>query len=169
MGRVGPSVGDPVGGAGEELPELVGVRSGPGAGDQFDRHDLDKEARLDRAAVNLVPLLDHLDQRLPLAVEVLVRGGGKLGVDFRVGGHPGPEPVVGNQVVVAFLEGGDHVEGDHFAGQVVDVLDAEVDADGTPVGADPGGAVVRGQRLPYLLQDLAGGACRARRCPAGRS
>ena len=124
---------------------------------------------LDRAVVNLVPLLDHLDERLPLAVEGLVRGGGELGVDLGVGGHPHPEPVIGDQVVVTFLECGHHVEGDHLAGQVVHVLDAEVDPDGPPVGADPGGAVVHGERLAHRPQGSRADACRGRRCPAARS
>jgi hypothetical protein len=64
--------------------------------------------------------------------------------------------VVGDQVVVAVFEGGDHVERDHLAVEVVDVLDAEVDPDGAAVGADPGGAVMGGEHLPDGLEYLAG-------------
>ena len=45
--------------------------------------------------------------------------------------------IVGDQVMIAVFEGGHDVEGDHLAGQVIDVLDAEVNPDGAPVGADP--------------------------------
>ena len=119
-------------------------------------HHLEEERLPGRGAMNLVPLLDHLDEGLPLAVEVLVRHGRQLSVDLRVGGHPDPEPVIGDQVMVAFFEGGYHVEGDHFPGQVINVADAEIDPHSPPVGAHPGVAVVGGESLPYLLKDLPG-------------